>query len=65
MTIPETTPMPNDTAKILIQSRDAKIDFAPRDKMEPLQDGDEGGQANGEGGQQEMESDDPGELDPG
>ena len=66
MTMPETTPMPNDTAKILIQKVEMRrIDLAPGDKMQALQDRDEGGETDGEGGQQEMPGDDPGELDPG
>jgi hypothetical protein len=47
------------------ESRDAKIDFAPGAKMKALHESDEGGEAHREGQQQEMDGDDPGELDPG
>ena len=66
MTMPETTPMPNDTANILIQKRrDAEVDLAAGGEMEALQDRYEGCEADGEGRQEEMKGDDPGELHPG
>ena len=47
------------------ESRDAKIDLTAGEEVKALHDGDEGREANRERGQQEMEGDDPGELDSG
>ena len=60
---PETTPIPKETAKILVQkSGNAKPHFAAGKKIEPLKNGNIRGKPNGERRQQNVPCDDPDPL---
>ena len=65
MTMPETTPMPKATEKILIQKiGDAQIELVAGEEMQAFEQRDVGGEPDREGGQQDMPGDHPGELQP-
>ena len=64
--MPHTTPMPNETAKILIQKfDDAQEHLAPRREVQPFEHRDVRREPDRERRQQEVERDDEGELDAG
>ena len=62
--MPETTPMPNETAKILAQSRAmSHVERLAGHEPERLEHREPGGQPDGESREDDVEADGEGELD--
>jgi hypothetical protein len=63
MTMPDTTPSPNDTAKILVQNTETrKIGAVLGLQIEGLEHGDVAGEPDREGGKEDVEYDNPRKL---
>ena len=66
MTIPVTTPIPKATEKMRVQKlRDSEPDIITREEEQALERGYVGGEAHGEGGQQDVPADNPSPLETG